>query len=180
MKSSDYLKKLQDQISILDVGILEKFYKTLVKCYKKKNRVYICGNGGSAANANHIANDFMLGINDKKIGIPVISLCSNVAVITCLGNDINYSEIFSNQIKSLGKSGDILIVLSGSGNSQNIINAIKASKRMGIFVFGMIGYNGGKAKKLLKNYIHFNVNDMQISEDMQMICSNYILKKFIK
>ena len=141
-------------------------------------KIYICGNGGSAANANHISNDLMLGLNKTKIGLPVISLCSNVAKITCIANDLNYTKIFSNQIKSLCLPYDILIILSGSGNSKNILEAIYAAKKK-MIILGMLGYDGGKAKKILKNFIHFDINDMQVSEDMQMICFNYIMKKFL-
>ena len=174
-----YLQNLIKQIQLLNLSTLDNFYKILKNCNLKRRKIYICGNGGSAANANHIANDFMLGINKKKIGLPIISLCSNVPVITCIANDIKFDQVFSNQINTLCKKNDVLIVLSGSGNSKNIVNAIQSAKKKNMYIFGMLGFNGGKAKKLIKNYIHFNINDMQISEDLQMICANYLLKKFI-
>jgi D-sedoheptulose 7-phosphate isomerase len=174
-----YIKNLSEQIKKLHLRKLDDFFLVLLNAYKNKQKIYICGNGGSAANANHISNDFMLGINKKKIGLPIISLSTNVAQLTCIANDINFSKIFSNQIHALCTKNDILIILSGSGNSPNIIEAIKAGYKKKMIIFGMLGFNGGLAKKLLKDYIHFNTNDMQVCEDLQMICANYLMKKFI-
>lgn len=160
---------------------LGKLISELKTSVKERNSIYLCGNGGSAANANHIANDFLYGVSSKlKIGLNVESLAANVAVITCLANDIGYHNIYSEQLKSKAKKGDILIVLSGSGNSKNIINAINTGNKLKMKTFAILGYNGGKAKKIVNYPIHCSVNDMQVSEDMQMIYLNYCLKELWK
>ena len=135
------------------------------------------GAGGSGANAQHIANDFLYGagITNNK-GIKVEALVSNSSVITCLANDINYESIFSEQIKVKANEGDLLLVLSGSGNSMNIIKAIEQAKNINVSTFGIIGYDGGKAKKILDDYIHFQLNDMQIVEDLQMFVCHVCCK----
>lgn len=175
-----YLTDLQNQIKLLNLKQVDLFSKLIINKYKKNKNIFICGNGGSAANADHITNDLMFGFTKKKIGFNFVSLCANTAKITCLANDIGYDKIFSNQLKIQGNQGDLLIVLSGSGNSKNIIRAIKEAKLKKIDTFGLIGFDGGKAKYILDKFIHFNINDMQISEDMQMIVMNYMMKKIIK
>ena len=97
-----------------------------------------------------------------------------------MANDIGYENIFSEQIKVKGVGGDLLIVLSGSGNSKNVINAIKEAKKNKLDTFAILGFDGGKCKKILKDYIHYNVDDMQISEDMQMIVLNMCIQKLMK
>ena len=115
-----------------------------------------------------------------KIGLNVESLSSNVAVITCLANDIGYENIYSEQIKNKGKKGDLLIVLSGSGNSKNILKALKVANNLKMKTFAILGYNGGMAKKIAKYPIHTSANDMQVSEDLQMFYLNYCLKELWK
>lgn len=173
-----YLNDLCYQIKLLDLNKVNLLKKKLIT--KKNKNIFICGNGGSSSNANHISNDLMLGFGKKKIGFKFISLCSNVAKITCIANDLSYKKIFSHQLSILGKRGDLLIVLSGSGNSDNILDAIKLAKENRIETFGIIGFDGGKARKVLDNYIHTKINDMQISEDLQLIIMNYIMKSIIK
>jgi len=149
----------------------------LLQAWKNKKTIYFCGNGGSAGNAIHLANDFLYGAGIKNgCGLRVESLPSNQALITCLANDIGYENIFSEQIKVKGNEGDILIALSGSGNSENIIRAIQSANLIGMHTFAILGFSGGKCKTLAKTPIHFSVNDMQISEDLQLIIGHICMK----
>jgi D-sedoheptulose 7-phosphate isomerase len=100
-KEKSYLRELIKQISVLDLEKLDLLYSLIKKVQINKKTIYICGNGGSAANANHISNDFMLGLNKRKLGIKIISLSSNIAKISCIANDLDYSLIYSHQIKKL-------------------------------------------------------------------------------
>ena len=109
--------------------------------------------------------------------IKIESLASNAAVMTCIANDISYEDIFSFQIMTKAEKNDLLIILSGSGNSKNIIKAIELSKMKGLNTFGLIGFDGGKAKEILDEYIHFKIDDMQVVEDLQTIVFHYIIKK---
>ena len=134
-------------------------------------QLLICGNGGSAGNAVHLANDFLYGVvkDTASRGIRVEALSANPAVITCLANDIGYEEIYSVQIETKGSRGDVLLVLSGSGNSSNIVRALEAGKKIGMRTYAILGYTGGSCKDLADVAIHFPIEDMQISEDLQLI-----------
>ena len=107
---------------------MKELCELILSAWKSNNTIYLCGNGGSAANAIHIANDMTYGATKNGKGISIESLSSNSAVLTCLANDLSYEDIFSEQIKVKGKSNDLLVVLSGSGNSKNIIKAIEVVK----------------------------------------------------
>ena len=179
--SEQYSSRLIKVLKVDKDKEITLLYNKIFEVWKKNKTVYVCGNGGSAGNANHIANDLIFAAGKKnKKGIKVESLASNPAIITCLANDIGYENIFSEQIKVKGISGDLLIVLSGSGNSKNVINAIKEAKKKNLDTFAILGFDGGKCKKILKDYIHYNIDDMQISEDMQMIVLNMCIQKLMK
>lgn len=174
-----YISSLIEQIKKIDKKKINDL-KNLITKTGKKNKIFICGNGGSAANAEHVSNDLMLGINSKKKGLNIFCLNSNISKLTCIANDLSYEDIYSHQIDILGSRGDLLIVLSGSGNSRNIIKALKSAKKNGLNTFAILGFNGGKSKKISNNFLHFKINDMQISEDMQLIVFNLIMKSLIK
>ncbi len=124
---------------------IEKIYKTI---YSGK-KVLICGNGGSAADAQHLAAEFLIRLRPQvnRKAFPVISLAQDTSTITACGNDIGFEKIFSRTLSALGNKGDILIAISTSGNSPNIINVLKESKKKGIFSISFLGNSGGKAKK---------------------------------
>jgi D-sedoheptulose 7-phosphate isomerase len=139
--------------------------------------VFICGNGGSAGNAIHLANDFLYGVAKQTGGgIRVSALSANPAVITCLANDVGYDYIYSEQLAVLAKAGDILIGLSGSGNSPNILFALDQAKKMNVTSCAILGYSGGKAKSIADIPIHFPVDDMQIAEDLQLIVGHMLMQ----
>ncbi len=172
-----YIINSKSVLNHLDENKIIRLTKTLVKYWKSKKNIFICGNGGSAANANHICNDLIYGISKKnKKGLNIESLCSNNSVMTCLANDTGYENIFKYQLKSKAKKGDLLIVLSGSGNSKNVLEALIYANKNQINTFSILGYDGGKCKKISKNFIHINVNDMQISEDMQLVIFHMCMK----
>jgi D-sedoheptulose 7-phosphate isomerase len=130
---------------------------------KNGRQVFLCGNGGSAGNAVHLANDFLYGISKTHgSGLRVTALSANSAVITCLANDEGYDHIFSMQLAVQAQHGDVLIVLSGSGNSPNILKALEEAKRIGMRSYAILGYTGGRAKAMADVAIHFAIDDMQI------------------
>ena len=175
---NDYFKKL-NSIDFHSVSpAIELLVNDLQNLYKKKHTLYLCGNGGSAGNANHLANDFSYGAKSKiNSGLNVESLSSNSSIITCLANDIGFENIYSHLVKIKSAPGDILIVLSGSGNSPNIINVLKEAKKSNIKTYAILGFDGGEAKSLADVPIHFNIDDMQISEDLQLIVGHMIMQK---
>ena len=147
------------------------------KLRQNKKNLFLAGNGGSAANANHLANDLIYGVNQQGRGaFRVHSLASNPSVLTCLGNDIGFENIFSHQLEALAESGDLLLVFSGSGNSLNIIQALKAAKKLGVISVALLGYDGGGAKTLADLPLHFPIHDMQVVEDLHMIAGHLLFK----
>lgn len=158
-----------------------KLASAVERCWSEGRQVFICGNGGSAGNAIHLANDYIYGIAKKMgSGLKVHALSANPAVLTCLANDTGYDRIYSEQLAVLGRKGDVLIVLSGSGNSANIIAAIEQAQKQGIVSCAILGFDGGRSLKLADIPIHFPVNDMQISEDMQLIVGHMLMQWLYK
>jgi len=157
-----------------DVQILAE---ALLLAWREGRHIYICGNGGSAGNAIHIANDFIYGAGVKNgRGLRVEALSSNPSVLTCLANDLGYENIFSEQIRVKGNPDDILLALSGSGNSSNIVNAVETGNAIGMKTFAILGFSGGRCKELAQFPIHFEIDDMQIAEDLQTIVGHICMK----
>ena len=184
-----YLAKLSNSFSEEIYIAIESLAFDLKETWLNGNQVFICGNGGSAANAIHIANDLIYGVGacglgEKIPGIKVEALSSNPGVLTCLANDTGYENIFSYQLDVKANQSDLLLVLSGSGNSANIINALLKAKEKKLKSHAIIGFDGGKCLNESDNVIHFKVNDMQLSEDLQLIvthiCMQWLSKNKIK
>lgn len=174
--TDDYVSTLTTVLQQLNGKQVECLVNSLLAMKNAEGTLYICGNGGSAANAIHLANDFTFGIHPGGNALKVEALAANSSVLTCLGNDIGYDNIFSHQLKVKANKKDILLVLSGSGNSQNILNAITQAKSIGMTTFGILGFTGGKAKAMLDHAFHFDIQDMQISEDTQVIIGHILMK----
>jgi D-sedoheptulose 7-phosphate isomerase len=146
-------------------------------CWHTGRQVFLCGNGGSASNALHLANDYLYPVSKTKgSGIRAHALTENPAVLTCLGNDEGYGEIFSFQLAALANKGDLLLAFSGSGNSPNILRALEEARRLGMKSYAILGDSGGKAKGLADVPIHVAIDDMQIAEDTQTIIGHMILQ----
>lgn len=144
---------------------------------RERRTVFLCGNGGSAANANHFATDLLFGLKKDPGPIwKIVSLSANNSLLTCLGNDTGYENIFSKQLEATGTKGDLLLVYSGSGNSPNILRALETARAMGITSLAFLGFDGGQAKGLADLCLHFPVHDMQIAEDLHMMTSHLLLR----
>lgn len=117
------------------------------------NKILIFGNGGSAADAQHIAAEFTGRFVEERIGLPAIALTTDTSALTAIGNDYGFAYIFSRQIEALAKKGDVLIGISTSGNSQNVLNAFLAGDKIGTINIGLSGNNGGKMSEIMKNNI---------------------------
>lgn len=172
-----YKASLAQQVMAIDSEGVEKLALLLMKCIRERRRLFICGNGGSAGNANHLANDFTYGIDPTgERAIDVESLSANSSVLTCLANDIGYDNVYSHQLKVKAKAKDILIVLSGSGNSDNIVNALTTGNDIGMTTFAILGYSGGKAKALADDCLHSAIDDMQVAEDIQIVIGHMLMR----
>jgi len=174
---ADYSNKLSDVLGSSDWASVAQLGKDMRDCWLARRQVFFCGNGGSAGNAIHLANDFLYGIAKRTgAGLKVQALSANPAVMTCLANDIGYDFIYSEQLAVLAESGDLLVVLSGSGNSPNILRVLEQAKSMGVKSCAILGYTGGQCKSLADFSIHFPVDDMQIAEDMQLVVGHMLMK----
>ena len=148
----------------------------MLKTKAQGGAIYICGNGGSAANAIHMANDFTYGYCEAHRRFNVEALSANSSVLTCLANDIGYENIYSHQVENKADKKDLLIVLSGSGNSPNIIRAVEAARNKGVSSLGILGYDGGKAKDIVNISIHTAIDDMQVAEDLQLMIAHAAIR----
>ncbi|WP_232373499.1 SIS domain-containing protein [Alteromonas sp. RKMC-009] len=174
---SVYAEKLAGILRSYDWNTVEVFAEKLHQLSLAGGTLYICGNGGSAGNAIHLANDFLYGIcPSAEATIKVEALSANAAVLTCLGNDTGFENIYAHQVKTKGKLGDILWVLSGSGNSPNIVKAVEQANATGVYTVGTLGYKGGKCLELVNLPIHFAVDDMQIAEDLQLVVGHMLMR----
>jgi D-sedoheptulose 7-phosphate isomerase len=174
---ADYAGRLQKLLQGSTWEGVEALGRDLLKCWKAKKQVFLCGNGGSAGNAVHLANDFLYGISRTYgSGLRVHALSANSSVLTCLANDCGYDEIFAMQLAVQANQGDVVIALSGSGNSPNIIRALEEARKSAVKSYAIVGYSGGKAKSMADVAIHFAVDDMQIAEDMQLIVGHMLMQ----
>jgi len=172
-----YAARLQQVLATSDWSDVARLAQDMLDCWTQGRQVFFCGNGGSAGNAIHLANDFIYGIAKRSGGgMRVTALSANAAVITCLANDVGYDSIYSEQLAVLAQAGDLVIVLSGSGNSPNILRVLEQAKSMGVKSCAILGYSGGKAKAMADLPIHFAVDDMQIAEDMQLVVGHMIMQ----
>lgn len=171
-----YVEKLKDILKLIDSSKISCFIEMILEMKSSGGVLYICGNGGSAANAIHLANDFTFGISPDGNSIKVEALPANSSVITCLANDIGYDNIFSHQLKVKANSNDLLLVLSGSGNSANIISALAQARTIGMKTIAILGFDGGVANNNVDLSFHIPVMDMQISEDSQLIIGHIIMQ----
>ncbi len=175
--ASDYAARISKLLLATDWNVITPLADELMACWKARRQVFWAGNGGSAGNAIHLANDFLYPISKRHgSGIKAHALAANSPVLTCLANDEGYEKIYSMQLAVMAEPGDILIVFSGSGNSANILNALTEARRIGMKSFAVLGYSGGRAKQLADHPIHFPIDDMQIAEDMQLIVGHMLMQ----
>jgi len=174
---AEYARRLQGVLREFNWAGVAQLAEELRDCWRTKRRVFLCGNGGSAGNAIHLANDFLYGISKiRGSGLRVTALPANPSVLTCLANDMGYDEIFAMELAVQASPGDVLIALSGSGNSPNIVKALEQAKKIGMKSYAILGYSGGKAKTIADVPIHFAVEDMQLSEDLQLIVGHMVMQ----
>jgi D-sedoheptulose 7-phosphate isomerase len=174
---ASYLELLQATISSLDRSEIEAFLKALMDAYERGSKIFVFGNGGSGATASHFAGDMNKGVSyglDKRFR--VISLVDNSATVTAYANDVSYDLVFVEQLKNFIEDGDIVIAISGSGNSKNVLLAVEYANERGNLTLGITGYDGGKLKRTAKLSVNANVKDMQVTEDLHMMIAHLTMK----
>jgi D-sedoheptulose 7-phosphate isomerase len=173
----NYSEKLTRALSLSAMDKIPDLGQALRECWTLGHTVYLCGNGGSAGNANHLANDFFYGAGvSNGGGLKVEALSANPAILTCLANDIGYEEIYAEQIRIKANPGDVLIVLSGSGNSPNVVKALEMGNAKGMKTFAILAFSGGHCKRIARHPIHFEIDDMQVAEDLQLIVGHMCMQ----
>ena len=148
----------------------------IVLAFTNDRKLMLCGNGGSAADAQHIAAEFINRFELERPPLPAIALTTDTSVITCIGNDYSFNDIFSKQVKAIGLEDDILMAISTSGNSPNILSAAKAAKDMGIYVVGLIGNDGGKLKGLVDSCLIVNSASTARIQESHILAGHIICK----
>jgi D-sedoheptulose 7-phosphate isomerase len=172
-----YASRLADCIRAQDWQPVCALAEDMVAAWNSGRQVFICGNGGSAANAIHWANDYCYPVaKSGGRGMKMHALPANASTLTCIGNDLGYDRIFSRQLESQAEKGDLLIVLSGSGNSPNVLRALETARELGMKSYAIVAFSGGKAKALADVAIHTPIEDMQIAEDIQMSICHMLLQ----
>jgi D-sedoheptulose 7-phosphate isomerase len=164
---------------LLEEKKINKAIKEISKSLKKGNKILLCGNGGSAADAQHLAAEFLVRLRPhiNRKPLPAISLSTDVSSITACGNDYNFNDIFSRNLEALYKPGDVLIVISTSGNSKNIVNALKFCKKKKILTVGFLGNDGGEAKKFCKIPIIVNSKITARIQESHIFLGHFIFEK---
>ena len=172
-----YLHRLEVAARQIPLEPVEQLAEALLECWRERRQFFIFGNGGSAGNAIHLANDYLYGIS-RVTGhaLRVHALPANSAVLTCLANDEGYEHIFAHQLAVLAQPGDVALAFSGSGNSPNVLRALECCKTRGVRSFAVLGYSGGRAKALADVPIHVAIDDMQISEDLQLVIGHMLMQ----
>lgn len=182
LDAAQYVDRLKQELDRVDHAEIEQVADAIYEAWENERFVYIFGNGGSGCNASHMAEDLgkstlpesELGDESRK-RLKVLSLTDNVGWIMAVGNDLAYDQIFVQQLMNYGSAGDVVIAISGSGNSANVLNAIEWANRHGLKTIGMTGYGGGKLRKLAQACLHVPLDDMGMVESIHLCVFHWIL-----
>jgi phosphoheptose isomerase len=178
---STYINSLSSSIMNSDMEKLHKAAMQILQTIKKDATIYVCGNGGSAAIANHYVVDFLKFFREKTIYKPkIVSFSNNIETITAISNDIKYKFVFKYQAENFCKKNDLIIIVSSSGNSENIIELLKFTKKNKITTIGFSGFKGGYLKRNSDISVHINAENYGISEDAHHILMHAQLQYLIK
>ncbi len=178
-KIKEYLQKEKEVIDNLDIKSINMVFSILDDALQNGRKIYVIGNGGSGSTASHIANDFdkmLLKTTNKRFD--VVCLSDNMPLTLAIANDVGYEYIFMYQLIGRIKPTDIVLAISGSGNSMNIINAVDYAKQYGATIIGFTGFDGGKLKKKADYSLDANIDNMQITEDIHLILEHLLVSMF--
>lgn len=177
---NNHCNTIQYGLESINLDLLQNAADRIIKAIVDQRDIFTCGNGASAAIAQHWACDYTKGcslIDDIHVVKPrVISLSSNIPLMTAISNDISYNEVYSYQLARLGGPGDVLITISSSGNSPNVVYAIERAKSMGITTIALTGFRGGKSRELCDIPIHVDVQEYEAAEDVHQAIMHMIAK----
>ena len=174
----NYIEAEIKAMRALSLQDINSAINAILDARERSATIYIMGNGGSAATASHMAGDFAKGVSSSLGGKKFCFECLNdsIPILTAIANDICYEDVFVFQLKGQLKKEDLVIGISGSGNSENVVRAIQYAKQIGTPTIGITGYSGGKVKDLCDYSMHTDIDDMQIAEDMHMMFDHMIMR----
>jgi D-sedoheptulose 7-phosphate isomerase len=178
----EYLEKCAEVFRTLDLAQLKGLADDLYASWEKQKFVFVCGNGGSGSNASHLAADAGKNTlrredftNDNAKRLKIWSLTDNTPNILAWGNDEGFDRVFVEQLKNVASAGDVLVAISGSGNSPNILKAVEWANAHDLITWGITGYGGGKLLKLAKKSLHVPLDDMGMVESVHLVVFHWIL-----
>lgn len=178
---SQYFDLVKQTISDIDGNSLIKFSDSIYSAIMDKKQIIAFGNGGSGATASHFVGDLIKGVSyQRSTRAKAICLNDNSPALLAIANDVSYNDIFLEQLKNYISPGDIVVGFSGSGNSENVVKAIKYGKEIGAKTVAICGYKGGKISKIADLVIHANVNDMEVSEDLHLLITHCVKNMVIR
>ena len=179
--AEDYLADLQQALADLDLTMVHRVREALAAARDAGKQVFVCGNGGSSSTASHMANDLGKGASQAG-GAPfkIIALTDNVAWMTALANDMSYEDVFVEQLRNFAGSGDVLIAISGSGNSPNVLKAVELAKERGMTTVGWTGFDGGRLTKKVDLPIVVGSQHMGRVEDVHVVLMHLICYYFME
>ncbi|HJO69661.1 MAG TPA: SIS domain-containing protein [Rhodospirillales bacterium] len=176
-----YLKRLNDVLAGLDLDAVAGFVEILLDARERDGRIFFIGNGGSAATASHFANDLAIGTRAREVPFRAISLTDNNAVVTAIANDDGYDAVFVQQLEVLARPGDVVVAISASGNSPNVLRAVEWANGHDAITVGLIGFDGGKLGKLARHVVHVpsETGEYGPVEDAHMVLDHLIANYLI-
>ena len=180
MQAKQYIELVKSTLDALDAKALESLVDAFHSTYEKGGNIYTMGNGGSGASASHAAGDFLKGASyglDKRF--KMICLNDNLPSMMAIANDIGWESIFVEPLKNFLSSNDLVIGISGSGNSKNVVNAIEYANEQGATTVAMSGFKGGKISQIATIDVHAPVMDMEVTEDVHMVIFNIVKKQMM-
>lgn len=187
LSAAEYMRRTAEELLRVDPAEIEALADEIDRCYRTNHFVFICGNGGSGANASHFCEDLGKSTisrddfdNDAVKRLRVLSLTDNTPYILAWANDEGYDRIFVEQLKNLASPGDLLIAISGSGNSENVIRAVEWANAHGLRTFGVTGYDGGKLKQLAHRCLHVPLDDMGMVESIHLVAFHWVLGELFR
>lgn len=182
LDASAYLDRLRAELARIDAAALERWADFVFDVWSRGGTLFLAGNGGSAAAASHLSVDLGKGTvatdrlrDESHRRLRVVSLTDNVPWITAVANDLDYEQVFVQQLMSAAASGDALIAFSGSGNSPNVLAAVDWANRHGLRTFGVTGFDGGRLKELQQDGVHVELDDMAMVESLHVSLFHWVV-----
>ena len=182
LNPTQFLDRVAEELCKVDPTQVQALSDAIHACYEGRRTVFIIGNGGSGSNASHFCEDLGKGTikredfdNDQKRRLRVLSLTDNTPYILAWGNDEGFDRVFSEQLKNLANPGDLLVAISGSGNSPNVLRAVDWANHNGLKTFGCTGFSGGKLRTLAQKNLHVPLDDMGIVESIHLTAFHWII-----